>query len=107
MRKNRFIAERINCNGDVWCYDCEKYLPVGLFIKSNSFYSANCKECRHIQYKKRQRLEQYPYGHWNIEDTEDIREQLKLLFKILGYNTEENIHQQFMEKYKNYFTNKK
>lgn len=111
MSSYRRIENRIREDGRVWCYDCENYLDTSLFYKTVSkgkeFYVACCAPCRRKSYLREYRLGQYPYGHWNIEEDEETKEQLILFFKLLGYDTEKDIHQQFMEKHKEYFTDKK
>lgn len=111
MSTYRYIENRVREDGKVWCYECETYLDTSLFYitksKGREYYVANCSTCRRKNYLKQYKLEQYPYGHWNIEEDEDTKEQLKVFFKLLGYDTDKDIHQQFMEKHKEHFTDKK
>ena len=108
-KKYRIVDNREDDKGNVWCYECQQYLRSDLFYKINNgrYWTSTCRNCSNIVVRRKTKIQSYPYGHWEIEETDELKEQMLELFKRLGYNTEENIHQQFMEKYKEYFINKK
>ena len=103
MRK---VKNRVNKAGEIWCYDCSKYLPAELFYKQSGHWNPRCKECRTIYNRKKytEKIDtEYPYGYWTVEETEENKLYMSVVLELLGYDSSKNIHEQFMEKHKKYF----
>lgn len=85
------------------CSYCEKILDVNKFHRLKNGYHSYCKLCRkdytkNLQFEKRKNLK-YPRNHWEIDETEENLKEVKTLLGLLGYDTNKNIHEQFLERH--------
>jgi len=84
-----------------WCPICGEYKPESEFYKNNRTkwgVDRNCKD----HYKKVNKDKETDYLKFNNIKQTDFDSAIRLL-QSLGYDTKENVHQQFMEKHKNKF----
>jgi len=122
MAKN--IIDRINnTTGEIWC-NWKKHwvMPEKMNIKttvdkSQVYYQSYCKECVLEYNRERQRKivtgEHVPKtltkknDYLRINNTPDDIVEMKKMLQSIGYDTEQNIHEQFMKKYKYLIDNPK
>lgn len=110
--KKKVIENRINSEGNVWCYLCEDYVQPDKIKFSKNQYESYCRKCR-AQYEKdriaKRKLESnakpgqtedgWDKNWWRIWTDEDTPDNVNFVLSTMGYDTTKNIHQQFMEKY--------
>ena len=89
--------ELINGEEVLWCSGCQAHLPLFEFSRdsaNNVGYAYQCKVCL----RKRQMRRKKPEGY----DPHNIKLAMEML-EAMGYDIEQNIHEQFKEKHPELF----